>query len=122
MPTPTYYLSSLDSTRFEPVRACHVQRSLAFDTGKMALEVRLLPGVIGQDFNRSSAIEKVIIAGRHEDVSIDPIREFPCFVFIAIPVREGHELQTPLRSEDLEIIGWGELYRNSDDAEHHRFG
>lgn len=59
---------------------------------------------------------------RHEDASLDPIKEFPCFVFIAIPVREGVKLQTPIRSDDLEIVGWGELYRTPDDAKHHRFG
>ena len=122
MQTPTYYLSSLESTRFEPVRACQVERLVAFDTGKVALEVRLRPGVVGQDLNLSSDIDKAILVCRHEGASLDPINEFPCFVFIAIPVREGYELQTPIRSDDLEIVGWGELYRSPDDAKNHRFG
>jgi hypothetical protein len=119
----TLYLSSLDSTRFEPVRECRIERLVTFDTGKVAAVARLSPGVIGQDFNRASDIETVIVSPRHEGVSIDPVSEFPCFVFITIP-REGFEaaMHSPVRSDDLEIIGWGELYRTRDDAERHAFG
>jgi hypothetical protein len=50
------------------------------------------------------------------------VSEFPCFVFIAIP-RDGYQaLVSPVRSDDLEIIGWGELYRTHEDAERHAFG
>jgi hypothetical protein len=42
-------------------------------------------------------------------------------VFIAIP-RQHEGLQSPIRSDDLEIIGWGELYRTYRDAELHSFG
>jgi len=117
-----YYLSSLDSTRFEPVRECRVQRSLSFDTGKAAVEARLSPTVIGQDFNRGSDIDTVVLSARHEGASVDPVTEFPCFVFITIPRYGQGMLQSPIHSDDLEIIGWGELYRTREDAERHAFG
>ncbi len=116
-----YYLSSLDSARFEPIRQCRFERLLTFDSGKTAVEARLSPAVIGQDFNRQGDIEVVILTPRHEGASIDPVNEFPCFVFITIP-REHEVLQSPIRSDDLEIIGWGELYRTRADAESHAFG
>lgn len=115
-----YYLSSLESTRFEPVRECRVVEELAFDTGKSAIVGRIEPGVIGQDFNRSADLDTVILASRHEGASIEEITEFPFFVFIAI-AREGYQLKSPIRSDDLEIIGWGELYRSYHDAENHIF-
>lgn len=78
--------------------------------------------MVGQDFNRNSDIETVILSARHGGASLDPVDEFPCFVFITIP-HEGYEsLQSPIRSENLEIIGWGELYRTPDDAARHAFG
>ena len=121
MGSEIYYLSSLDSTRFEPVRECRFVRLLTFDSGKTAVEARLSPAVVGQDFNRAGDIETVILSPRHEGSSIDPINEFPCFVFITIP--QQHEtLQSPIRSDDLDIIGWGELYRTHEDAELHSFG
>lgn len=49
-----------------------VRRLLTFDSGKLAVEARLSPSVIGQDFNHVSDIETVILSARHEDVSIDP--------------------------------------------------
>lgn len=118
----TLYLSSLESVRFEPVRECVVTRGLIFDSGKAAIEVTVSPPVDGQDFNRSDGISSVILSARHEGASIDPVNEFPCFVFITLP-RHGYErMESPLRSDDLEIIGWGELYRTRADAEQHSFG
>ncbi|MDQ1744141.1 MAG: hypothetical protein QOE23_2480, partial [Pseudonocardiales bacterium] len=99
-----------------------VQRELTFDSGKVAVEARLRPAVIGQDFNRGSDIETVILSARHEGASLDPVNEFPCFVFITIPRGGNDALESPVRSDDLEIIGWGELYRTREDAERHAFG
>lgn len=121
MTQQTLYLSSLESLRFEPVRECRLVEELTFDTGKEAAYALLDPPVLGQDFNKASDIRRVIIAPRHEGASIAPVDRFPCFVFIAVP-REGLDvLQSPIRSDDLEIIGWGELYGSYDDAERHAF-
>ncbi len=118
----TYYLSSLDSTRFGPVRRVEVIRSLVFDTGKAALFATIDPPVIGQDFGRGGDdITRVVFAARHEGESVDPVSSFPCFVHIAIS-NEDYDLQSPIRADDLTNIGWGELYRTADDAEQHRFG
>lgn len=115
-----YYLSSLESARFETVRECQVVDILIFDTGKAAAVTRIRPPVIGQDFNHPVDLQTVILVPRHEGVSIDPVSEFPCFVHIAI-TRGDYELKSPIRSDDLEIIGWGELYRTYHDAENHVF-
>lgn len=116
-----YYLSSLDSLLFEPVRECRVVRALAFDSGKRAIEVHLTPSVIGQAFDRAPDIDTVVLTCRHEGAKIDPVREFPCFVFIAIPKHDGSVLHSPIRSDDLDVIAWGELYRTRNDAERHYF-
>jgi hypothetical protein len=71
-----YYLSSLDSARFAPVRECHFKRRLMFDSGKAAVETRLSPAVLGQDFDRAADIDDVILSPRHEDTTIDPVNEF----------------------------------------------
>jgi len=117
----TLYLSSLDSARFELVRECSFQRDLLFDTGKLVIEARISPPVVGQDFNRRCDIERVILSARHEDVSLDAISSFPCFVFICVPRVENLALESPIQHDDLEIIGWGELYRTASDARRHVF-
>ncbi len=116
-----YFLSSLDSVRFEPVREFEVVRVVSFDTGKPALLGDLDPAVIGQDFGRGEDIRRVVLAARHEGVDIDRIEEFPCFVHIALPGAGMENLRTPIRSDDLQIIGWGELYRTAEDARAHKF-
>lgn len=115
------YLSSLESTRFEPVRECSITRFLAFDTGKAAAVADIDPAVIGQDFGLGTDISTVILTARHAGTSVDAIDAFPFFVFIAIPAKTGISLATPIRDDDLQIIGWGELYRSADDAANHAF-
>ena len=121
MSNAVYYLSSFDSTRLSLTRECRFERLLVFESGKTAAVARLSPGVIGQDFNCAADIEMVVLTPRHEGVSIDPVSEFPCFVFVAIP-SDLSALESPIRPDDLEIIGWGELYRTRVDAESHNFG
>jgi hypothetical protein len=122
MGTPqSLYLSSLESVRFESVRECELVDLLVFDTGKVAAVAGLKPGVPGQDFGVVEDIERVILSTRHEGVSIDEIDKFPCFVFIAIPGGGREMLSSLIRKDDLQIIGWGELYRSADDARNHKF-
>ena len=117
---PTYYLSSLESARLQPVRSCRVVESLVLDGGKPAVRALIDPPLIGQDFERGD-IDSVLLTARHEGVTVDPVSEFPCFVFVAIPI-DDRDLVSPVRSDELEIIGWGELYRTQHDAENHIFG
>ncbi len=117
----TYFLSSLESARLEPVRSCEVVESLVLDTGKRAVLGRIDPPVVGQDFGRDD-IDTVFLTARHEGASVDPVSEFPLFVFVAVAKTAGRALVSPVRAEELEIIGWGELYRTAHDAEHHVFG
>ncbi len=120
MEQETLFLSSLESTRFEPVRKCRLGEVLTFDTGKVAVRATLDPPVPGQDFGRKQDVDAVVLTPRFEGASIAPVDEFPCFVFIALPHVEA--LNSPIRSDDLEIIGWGELYRSPEDAAKHVFG
>jgi hypothetical protein len=115
----TVYLSSLESTLFEPVRECRILETLAFDSGKVAVRARLSPPVVGQDFGRSEDLEEVVLTTRHEGASLVPIDKFPCFVFIAIPQTGLGTITTPIREDELVILAWGELYRSSEDAAGH---
>jgi len=118
----TYYLSSLDSARFEPVRECTVRRHMPTESGKAALIVDLNPPVPGQDFDRAGDISTVVLAARFEGSTVAPIDEFPCFVHIAIPRANSPIGYDSLGSAELQVIGWGELYRTAEDARAHRFG
>lgn len=116
-----FYLSSLESTRFEPVRECTVVKWLRFSSGKDCVLVRVRPSVVGQDFNRSEDLEEFVLAARFEGKSITSIDEYPCFVFICLPNMQGPG-DGVLETDDVQIVGWGELYRSGDDARRHVFG
>jgi hypothetical protein len=116
-----YFLSSLDSSRFQSVRECVLVKRLVFDTGKECALVRIDPPVNGQDFNMGTTIESVILANRHDEATLFPIDEFPCFVVIARPLKGSISDRDIITRDDLEIIGSGELYRSHGDAESHRF-
>ncbi len=113
----SYFLSSLDSARLEAVRECVLVKELVFDTGKHCALVRLNPPVCGQEFGLADDIVDVILAARLEGSTLFPINEFPCFVFVARPLRSDMEHCEAIAKDDLEVIGIGELYRSPNDAE-----
>lgn len=120
MSLTTYFLSSLDSKRFMPVRQCTVHQVVLLAGNKPSLVATLDPPVIGQDFGRGNDIRTVLLTARHAGKPVDPINEFPCFVHIAIP-REEWPTEDSISAEDFQSIGWGELYRTAEDAQDHRF-
>lgn len=119
----TYYLSSLDSARFEPVRTCTVRTRVVLESGKPALVVDLEPHIQGQGLDRSGDISTVVLVARFEGSSVSPIDEFPCFVYITTSCTDSSgRLDTMASMQQLQVIGWGELYRTAVDARDHRFG
>lgn len=116
------YLSSLESERFELVRECRLVRFLTFNTGKIGALVTLTPGISGQDFGTGEDLFSFVLTTRFEGTSISSIDEFPCFVFIALPRQEWDNSSGEITAQDLQVIGWGELYRTAEDATRHKFG
>ena len=121
MQPATYYLSSLDSIKFGQTRECVFLRQLWFDTGKECALVRLSPPVIGQEYGLADDLEELVLASRREDHGLFPIKEFPCFVFVARPLIEGIGQRDVISKNEVEIVGWGELYRTRHDADQRVF-
>ena len=117
----TYFLSSLDSTRFEVTRRCTVMTRVYFDTGKECLVVKVDIPVLRQDFNLAEDMDTLILTNRFEGEAFSINIKFPCFVFIARVLIQNIETKTGIDKGDVEIIGWGELYRTRHDADHHVF-
>ncbi len=79
----TYFLSSLDSIRFEPVRECHIIRRMSFPSGNECALIRLVPPVNGQPWGAIGDMHYFVLANRHEGEHLFPISGFPCFVHVA---------------------------------------
>jgi hypothetical protein len=116
-----YFLSSLESAKFGITRECVFQRRLHFDSGKECALVKVSPPVVGQDYGLGTDIDVFVVTNRHRGQGLSPIREFPCFVFIARPLIDGIESRDVIKKDDLEVVAWGELYRTRADADNHAF-
>lgn len=121
MSNEVYFLSSLESTVFEATRKCSFLKKLHFDTGKECILAEIDPPVIGQQFGIREDINNVVLTNRHEGDTLSPIREFPCFVFIAHLVDDDLTDKKIVKKDDLQIMAWGELYRTRSDADNHIF-
>ncbi len=123
MKEQTYYLSSLESTIFSKPRECVFLNELEFESGKKAIAAKLSPPIIGQNFGfGGNDIEYVVLTHRHEGEPVYPIKNFPCFVFVCcLESGERTDELKSVRSDDLKILAWGELYRTEEDARNHKF-
>jgi hypothetical protein len=83
--------------------------------------VRVSPPVIVQSYVLAEDIDLLVLAARHEGRGLFPIKEFPCFVFIARLLSDLIETQAEIGKEEVELIAWGELYRTRADADQHVF-
>jgi len=115
---PTYFLSSLESDVFSSVRTCEFKGKLTFSTGKEFARVIVDPPVPMGAFGLTVALDELVLSARHEGHDLFPIKEFPCFVFVA---RLLTNAETNIEAKDVQILAWGEVYRTSEDAATHHF-
>lgn len=120
MKNKTYYLASLESKIFTIPRKCKFLNEMQFETGKECVLVCLDPPVVGQDYGVAEDIRELILSCRHEGDKLSSIKEFPCFVFIA-RFLDTEYYSDIISSDKVEVVAWGELYRNKYDAENHVF-
>jgi len=117
---PTCFLSSMDSYALEATRQCEFVGSLRFDTGKECVIARLDPPILGQPFGVPEDLNEVLLAARHQGDLLSSIREFPCSVFVARPLKNVKSGDV-VCATDMVILAWAEIYRTKHDAENHIF-
>jgi hypothetical protein len=121
MQMKTYYLSSLESVKFEPTRRCDFVASLRLTTGKSCVLVRISPAISLQEYNLTDDVDTLVLVSRHEGQDITAIQTFPFFVFIARALIANIQDSGVISKDNLQILAWGELYRTKEDADEHRF-
>jgi len=111
-----FFLSSTDSYEFEVPRECHLIKKMSGLTPEGCLYVEIDPPIIGQNYGLGDKdIDKVILVKRLENISINPINEWPAYVHIARPLQNFNEHKV-ITSDDIQMIAWGELYPTYDRA------
>lgn len=74
--------------------------------------IRIDPPIPGQAYGLGGRdIDKVVVATRHVGSSLFPIRDWPVFVHVAIPLIDNLELRERVEDQEIREIGWAELYQ-----------
>ena len=113
--TPDFYLSSSEGYDLEEPRRCWIVRKFRTTQRSDLLLVELQPPIIGQKYGLGGRdIAQVVVASRHQGVSLIPISEWPAYVHVARIV--GDSIEEPLQDEDLQVIAWAELHQTEEAA------
>lgn len=113
---PDFYLVSSEGYGLDEVRKCYRLKRFGGRQGDDYLLVRIEPPLLGQRYGLGAvSIDRLILATRHEGESLFPVSEWPLYVHVARPL---HDLQRQhqLGQNDIELIGWAEIYPTEDQA------
>lgn len=113
----TFYLSSLEYKNLQQVRCCEIKKIMKYLMFRHAALAKLDIPII---YNNKEYYEVVLIS-RHKGYDVKRINEFPFFVFICILKNKLNENDNKIFPQDLDNIGWGELYQSKEDAEKYCF-
>lgn len=99
-------------------RACRVLRRLRDDRRDDYMLVEITPALIGQSFGLGAQdVTKLILSTRHQGHTLFPIDEWPVYVYVARPVEEKVIEAGVFGREQVQLIAWGMLFQNYEDAE-----
>ena len=111
-----FYLISSEGYDLQMVRKCYKKKKLIGENLDGYLLCDITPSLFGQKFGLGEAkISQLILASRHKDHSLFPIKEWPAYVHVARPVVGNIEDIFFINESDIELIGWGEIYKDKND-------
>lgn len=111
---PDFYLTSSEGYGLEEVRACYKERRLmnGHPDGYMLCEVD--PPIVGQPYGLGGQdMHRDVIASRHSGYSIFAISDWPAYVHVARLIRDVSDDKFVIAENDIESIGWAEIYESS---------
>ena len=113
-----FFLTSSEGYDLEQPRSCIRVKRLGGRVVDDYLLVRIDPPVIEQKYGLGGDdVHELVLATRHEGQSLFPVSEWPLYVHVARPLRDlsRDDIQS-IGNQDIEIIGWGEIYEDEEDA------
>lgn len=111
---PDFYLTSSEGYGLEEVRACYKERRLMNGHPDEYMLCEIDPPIVGQPYGLGAQeIYRVIIASRHSGYSIFAIKDWPGYVHVARLIRDVSGDKFAIAENDIESIGWAEIYESS---------
>lgn len=115
---PNFFLTTAGETDvLASPRACWVQHRLRDVRRDDHLLVRFGPALIGQPYGlKAQDIDTLILSAKHEGVTLSPVSEWPCHVYVS-RLLDDRVLETGVFSaEQVEMLGWGAIFQTADAA------
>ena len=114
--SPDFYLTSSEGYDLKTVRKCYKKKKLIGENLDGYMLCDITPPLFGQKFGLGEVnISQLVLASRHKDHSLFPIKEWPAYVHVARPVVDNIEDIFFINKSDIELIGWGEIYKDKND-------
>lgn len=99
-------------------RRCTTLARLRDDQRDDYMAVEIDPPLIGQPFGLGeSDVRRLILATRHCGHTLFPVDEWPAYVYVARILDEAAIRTGVFRCEDVQMIAWGMLFQNYEEAE-----
>jgi hypothetical protein len=79
--------------------------------------VRISPSIAGQKYGLGGLdIECLILSARLAGMTLYPISEWPCHVYVMRIVNQSVLKSLSFGKDDVEMISWATLHKTADDA------
>lgn len=118
MNSPAFFLASTEGYGLSTPRACYPIRDVKVGNNAKIVLCYIDPPIIGQPYGLGGKdIEFVLLASRHEGFSISPVTQWPGYVHVARIKGSPPYDEAEYQKDQVEEIGWGEIYSSSEEAE-----
>jgi len=121
MTPPDFYLASSEGYGLELPRRCTTVARLRGSMRDDLLLIQIVPSWILEASDARSLgcgapeLDHVVVATRHQEESLFPIRSWPVFVHVARLLVHYHG-QTFVADDEIENLAWAELYPSEASA------
>ena len=113
-----FYLSCAGEMRGDLAtpRACKVKSRLS-DAVNEHMLIEIDPPLIGQAYGLGSHdVVELVLSARHQSSFLFPVTEWPTFVYVSRIIDDAVVRNLVIMDGQVEIIGWGAVFRTLDDA------
>jgi hypothetical protein len=98
-------------------RACWRRNRLRDNIRDDYLLVDIAPPIIGQSYGLGDKdVRQLILATRHQGVTLFPVNEWPAYVYVYRILDEALLRQATFEAHQVEMIIWGIIFRSLREA------
>ena len=110
-----FVMTSSEGYGLKEPRDCVVLHWFDGDRSSRYVLVSIDPPLIGQTYGLGGRdVFEVVLASRHV-CSLYPMTKWPAYVHVSVPLCDVRSKSGRLGKDDLQLIGWGEIYRKLAD-------